>query len=54
MKALVIILAVLLVLAHPVALVLVLAAELAACSGLGWLIWRAARYRPCPHHRRAA
>lgn len=34
--------------------VLVLAAELGACTVLGWLIARAAGYRPWPYPRRTA
>ncbi len=52
MKALMIVLAVLLVPAHPLAAAAVLAAELAACGVPGLLIWRAARFRS--HPRRAA
>lgn len=51
MKALVIVLAVLLVLAHPAAAVAVVGAELSTCCVLGALIWRASRFRPCPHRR---
>ena len=60
MKALVIILAALLVLPHPVAVaavVVVVGVELAACSALGALIWRAARPHRNPYpgrHRRTA
>ena len=43
MKAILIILAVLLVTAHPVAVAVVLGLELAAVAALGWLIWRALR-----------
>lgn len=50
MKALVIVLAVLLVVAHPAVAAAVLAAELGVCAALGWLIWRVVRpgrlYRP--------
>jgi hypothetical protein len=49
-KALAVILAVLLMLAHPAAVIAVLGAELAVCSALGWLVWRIVRpgrlYRP--------
>jgi hypothetical protein len=54
MKALVIILAAVLVLAHPAAAVAVFGTELAACAVLGALIWRASRFRSCPHQRWAA
>jgi hypothetical protein len=47
-KALAIVLAVLLVLAHPAAVAVVLAAELAACAVLGALIWRAIRPQRFP------
>ena len=40
MKALIIILAVLLVARHPGAVAAVLAAEAAVVGGLGWLTWR--------------
>lgn len=54
MKALLITLAVLLILAHPMAVVAVLAAELGACAVLTGLIWRA-RCPRCPgRHRRTA
>ena len=53
MKALVIILAALLVIAHPAAAAAVLGAELGACTVLAVLIWRARRFRSCPHMRRA-
>lgn len=43
MKALVIILAALLVLSHPVAVAVALGAETAAVAGLGWLAWRGLR-----------
>ena len=51
MKAAVLILAVLLVLAHPAAAAGVVGAELAACTVLGWLIRRA--FRRCPSWRPA-
>jgi hypothetical protein len=53
MKALLIALGILLVLGHPAAAAAVIAAELGACGVLGALIWRAARFRPCPHRRTA-
>lgn len=53
MKALAIILAVLLVLAHPAAAAAVLAAELGVCAVLGWLVWRALRQHPYPYWRTA-
>jgi hypothetical protein len=43
MKALAVISAVLLVLAHPVAAAAVLTAELAVCAAFGWLVWRIVR-----------
>lgn len=55
MKALVIILAVLLVLAHPVAVAVALGAEAAAVAGVGWLAWRGLRGALWwPRRRRAA
>jgi hypothetical protein len=54
MKAAVLVLAVLIVLAHPAVAITVLAAELAACAVLGWLIWRARRPRTAGRHRRRA
>ncbi len=56
MKAAAIVLAVLLVLAHPAAAVAVLGAELAACAVLTGLIVRALRPLsvPASRHRRAA
>lgn len=54
MKALAIILAVLLVLAHPMAAAAVVGAVLAVCGVLGWRIRRALRFRSCPHMRRTA
>lgn len=56
MKALVILLAVALVLAHPAAAAAVVGVELAACGVLGALIWRALRpVRSYPgRHRRTA
>lgn len=54
MKALAIVLAVLLVIAHPAAAAAVAAAELGACAVLGLVIWRAARSWPRPYARRAA
>ena len=53
MKAVLIVLAVLLVLAHPTAAAAVLGAELAVCGALGCLIWRASRVRPHPYWRTA-
>ena len=53
MKALAVVLAVLLVLAHPVAAAVILGAELAVCGGVGFLIWRASRLCPHPHWRTA-
>jgi len=53
MKAVLIVLAVLLVLAHPAAAAAILAAELAVCGGVGCLIWRASRVRPYPYWRTA-
>jgi hypothetical protein len=47
-KALVIILAFLLVLAHPAAVAAVLAAEAAVVAGLGWLTWRGLRAAMLP------
>jgi hypothetical protein len=54
-KAVIIILAALLVLRHPVAVGVVLAVEVAVCGGLGWLAWRglSAVVGP-PYWRRAA
>ncbi|MGH3211003.1 MAG: hypothetical protein ACRDNO_24925 [Trebonia sp.] len=46
MKAIVIILAVLLVLARPAAAAAGLGAELLVRAGLGWLIWRRLRGAP--------
>ena len=56
MKAAAIVLAALLVLAHPAAAVAVLGAELAACAVLAGLIVRALRpiCLPADRHRRAA
>lgn len=51
MKAAVLALIVALVLAHPAAAAAVVAAELAGCAVLGWLIWRTVRRYP---HRRIA
>lgn len=53
MKAVVIVLAVLLALAHPAALPAVVTAELTACGVLGGLIWRAVRLHPCLYWRTA-
>jgi hypothetical protein len=53
MKALGLILAVLLVLAHPAAAAAVLGAELAVCGVLGWLAWRTLRRNPYPCWRTA-
>jgi hypothetical protein len=39
-KALIILIAALLVLRHPVGVAVVLAVETAVCGGLGWLVWR--------------
>ena len=53
MKALAIILAVLLVLAHPVAAAVALTAGLAVCGAVGWAAWRVTQQvRPCPRCRR--
>jgi hypothetical protein len=55
MKALVIILAVLLVAGHPGAVAAVLAAEVAVCGALGWLTWQGLRAAMIPATwRRAA
>jgi O-antigen/teichoic acid export membrane protein len=54
MKAAVIIIATLIVLAHPAVAIAVFAAELAACAALGGMIWRARRPRPGRHRRRLA
>ena len=54
MKAVVIVLAVLLALMHPVAVAAVLVTGTAVCAASGWLIWRATRFRSCPHIRRLA
>lgn len=51
MKAAALILALLLVLAHPPVAATVAVAELAACTMLGWLIWRARPFRLYPHWR---
>ena len=53
MKAALIIAAALLVLAHPMAAAAVAGGELGACTVLAVLIWRARRFRSCPHMRRA-
>ena len=53
MKALAIMLAMLLTLAHPVAAAAVVAVELAVCGLLGWLIWRTFRLHPCLYWRTA-
>jgi hypothetical protein len=45
-KAAVLILAILLVLAHPAAAAAVVAIELGVCAVLGWYIWRAFRRSP--------
>jgi hypothetical protein len=52
-RALAVVLAVLLVLAHPAAAAAVLGVELAVCGGIGCLIWRASRLRPYPYWRTA-
>jgi hypothetical protein len=39
-KALIILIATLLVLRHPAGVAVVLAVEVAVCGGLGWLTWR--------------
>lgn len=56
MKAVVIILAALLVLAHPAGVAVVLAVELPVCAGLGWLTWRGlhAAMHPAAWRRAAA
>lgn len=54
MKAAALILAVLVVIAHPLAAVAVVGAELVVCAALGWRIRRALRFRSCPHLRRTA
>jgi hypothetical protein len=51
-KALLVIIFAVLVLAHPGALAVVLVAELAGVGVLGCLIWRGLRFRSCPHVRR--
>lgn len=48
MKAVVFILAALLVLAHPAGVAVVLAVELPAVAGLGWLTWRGLSAAMCP------
>lgn len=53
MKALAVVLAVLLVLAHPAATAAVLGGELAVCGALGWMIRRAFRAHPHPYWRTA-
>lgn len=49
MKALAVVLAVLLVLAHPLAAAVVLGLTAAACGASAWLVWRAFRMRPNPY-----
>lgn len=51
MKAAVIVLAFLLVIAHPAAATTILGAELGVCGALGWLAWRALRRHPYPYRR---
>ena len=51
MKALAIVLALLLLLAHPVGVAAVAGVELAVCGALGWLIWRALRLHPSLYWR---
>lgn len=53
MKALAIVLAVLLVLAHPAAAAAVLGIELTICGVLGCLVWRTVRRHPHPYWRTA-
>ena len=53
MKALLIVLAVLLVVAHPAAAALVVGAELAACGLAAWMVRRAFCRNPCLHWRSA-
>lgn len=53
MKALAVVLAVLLVLAHPAAAAAIVGPELAVCCAVGRLFWRAARPRLYPHWRTA-
>jgi hypothetical protein len=53
-KALAIVLAVLLVIAHPAAAAAVVAVELAAIAALGIVIWRAVRPLRRGRHRRTA
>jgi hypothetical protein len=53
MKALAVILAMLLVLAHPAGAAAVLGVELAVCGGIGCLIWRASRSHSHPYWRTA-
>lgn len=48
MKAVLIILAALFALAHPVAVAVAFGAVLAACGASAWIVWRAFRYRPGP------
>lgn len=48
MKAVAVVLAFLLVLAHPAAVTPVLAVDLAVCSVLGWLTWRGLRAAMLP------
>lgn len=48
MKALMIVLAVLLVLAHPAAAAVVLVADLTLGGALGWLAWRTMRRHSYP------
>lgn len=54
MKAVVIVLAFLLALSHPAAAAAVTVTGLAVCAASGWLVWRATRFRSCPHVRRLA
>jgi hypothetical protein len=51
-KAVIILLAVLLVLRHPVGVAVVLAVETAVCGGLGWLAWRGLNSLVQPRARR--
>lgn len=55
MKAVIILLSVLLVLAHPAAVAAVLSVEAVVCSALGWLTWRGlSAVTGSPDWRRAA
>jgi hypothetical protein len=47
-KALILLLAVLLVLRHPAGVAVVLAVEASVCAGLGWLMWRGLRAAMLP------